>query len=150
MRNDIRTLCFDEDLQLEACCFQGITQPFPNHFHEYYVIGIVEAGQRQMTCRDREYTIQAGNVLVFQPGDNHGCRQMGGKPFSYRSFHIPKETVRLWARKLGLEEELPCFEDNVIMDRELAASLRKLHEAVMGNCSREQKEEAMALFLPCC
>lgn len=143
MRNDIRTLCFDEDLQLEACCFQGITQPFPNHFHEYYVIGIVDGGQRQMTCRDREYTIQAGNVLAFQPGDNHGCRQIGGEPFSYRSFHIPQETVRLWTRKLGLEEEFLCFKDNVIEDRELAASIRRLHETVMGNGSREEKEEAM-------
>ena len=46
MQKEVRTVCYDDDLQLEAYRFEGIAQPFPNHFHDYYVIGFIEAGTR--------------------------------------------------------------------------------------------------------
>ena len=42
---------YDEELQIEAYRFEGIVQPFPNHFHEHYVIGFVEDGQRKWTYK---------------------------------------------------------------------------------------------------
>ena len=44
MQKEIRTICYDDDLHLEAYRFEGIVQQFPNHFHDYYVIGFIEAG----------------------------------------------------------------------------------------------------------
>jgi len=41
MDNEKRTVCFDNDLKIEAYHFEGIMQKFPNHFHEHYVIGFV-------------------------------------------------------------------------------------------------------------
>lgn len=41
MKEENRKVIFDKDLQLEACFFHGISQPFPPHFHEYYVIGFI-------------------------------------------------------------------------------------------------------------
>ena len=46
MQKEIRTICYDDDLHLEAYRFEGIVQQFPNHFHNYYVIGFIEAGTR--------------------------------------------------------------------------------------------------------
>lgn len=34
MKKEIRTVCYDDDLHPEAYRFEGIVQPFPNHFHE--------------------------------------------------------------------------------------------------------------------
>ena len=42
MKKGIRTAVYDEGLRMEAYRFEGIAQPFPNHFHEYYVIVLVE------------------------------------------------------------------------------------------------------------
>ena len=52
MRKETRTICFDSDLQLEAYRLEGIVQPFPNHFHEYYVIGYMVAGERYLSCKN--------------------------------------------------------------------------------------------------
>lgn len=41
MKKEIRTVVYDESLRIEAYRFEGIVQPFPNHFHEYYVIVFV-------------------------------------------------------------------------------------------------------------
>lgn len=46
MRKEVRTVVYDEELRLEAYRFEGMKQSFPNHFHEYYVLGFVEGGQR--------------------------------------------------------------------------------------------------------
>ena len=42
----MKTVVYDKQLQIEAYCFEGIRQSFPNHFHKYYVIGFIESGQR--------------------------------------------------------------------------------------------------------
>ena len=38
--NELRTVVYDAQLHLEAYHFAGIVQPFPNHFHEHYVLGL--------------------------------------------------------------------------------------------------------------
>ena len=50
MKKETRTVVYDEELRIEAYRFEGIVQPFPNHFHEHYVIGFVEDGQRVLSC----------------------------------------------------------------------------------------------------
>ena len=42
MKKGLRTAVYDTALQLEVFRFQGIAQPFPSHFHAYYVIGLIE------------------------------------------------------------------------------------------------------------
>ncbi len=42
MQNETRTLQLDPHLHIEAYRFKGIMQKFPNHFHDYYVIGFIE------------------------------------------------------------------------------------------------------------
>ena len=54
MKKEIRTVVYDDELRMEAYRFEGIVQPFPSHFHEHYVIGFVESGERVLFCRDRE------------------------------------------------------------------------------------------------
>lgn len=67
MRKEIKTVVYDDELRLEAYRFEGVVQPFSNHFHEYYVIGFVEGGERCLSCRNQEYTIGKGNVILFNP-----------------------------------------------------------------------------------
>ena len=43
-----RRVYYDFELELEAYNLKGIVQKFPNHFHDYYVIGFVEGGRRHL------------------------------------------------------------------------------------------------------
>ncbi|MCM1134684.1 MAG: AraC family transcriptional regulator [Clostridium sp.] len=146
MRKETRTAVYDEELQLEAYRFEGIAQPFPNHFHEHYVIGLVEDGARKMTCRNREYLIKKGSILLFNPGDNHACAQSGGGTFDYRGLNISKETMLTLAEEVTGKRELPGFSENVVYDEEGASYLRLLHETVMKGTAGFGKEEIL-LFL---
>ena len=77
----------------------GDCKAFPNHFHEHYVIGFVEKGQRTLSCRNKDYSIECGNVVLFNPGDNHACVQSDDGTFDYRGFSISKRIMLDLARK---------------------------------------------------
>lgn len=137
----------DVGLQIEAYRFQGIVQPFPNHFHEYYVIGLVEEGQRRMTCKNREYTIQRGTIVLLNPGDNHGCVQTGSGTWDYRGLNISKAVMAPLAEEVTGRRELPGFSQCVIADQEAACCLRLLHEGILTGCCEFEREEQLLLLL---
>lgn len=75
MVNEIRTVCSDLDLKIEAYRFEGIMQQFPNHFHDYYAIGFIENGRRYLQCNNQEHMLNAGDMVIFNPKDTHTCEQ---------------------------------------------------------------------------
>ena len=146
MKKEVRTVVCDDELHIEAYRFEGIVQPFPNHFHEYYVIGFMEDGERVLSCKNQEYTITRGDVLLFNPGDNHACIQSDGGTLDYRGINITKEVMLDLAEEATGQRELPGFSQNVIFDDEITCCLRPLHELVMKGSNEFGKEENL-LFL---
>ena len=147
MRKETKTAVYDEELHMEAYRFAGIMQPFPNHFHEYYVIGLVENGERRLSCRNQEYAIRPGSILLFNPGDSHACVQTDDGTLDYRALNISRKTMRELAGEITGRQALPGFFPAVIQDEEAACYLRPLHELIMNGSSEFGKEEHLLLLL---
>lgn len=147
MKKETRTVVYDDELRIEAYRFEGIVQPFPNHFHEYYVIGFVEDGKRILSCRTQEYGIGKGSIVLFNPGDNHACVQNDDGTFDYRGLNISKEVMQDLAEEITGKRQLPRFSRNVIDDPEAACYLRSLHEMVMKGSNEFGKEENLLLLI---
>lgn len=146
MKKELRTVIYDDELRIEAYRFEGIVQPFPNHFHEHYVIGFVENGERCLSCRNKEYTIEQGSVLLFNPGDNHACVQSDNGTLDYRGLNISKEVMLDLSEEVTGKRQLPGFSRNVVCDEEAICYLRPLHEMIMNGVGEFGKEESL-LFL---
>lgn len=147
MKKETRTVVYDEELRVEAYRFEGIVQPFPNHFHEYYVIGFVEDGERCLSCKNQEYLIKKGDIVLFNPGDNHACVQSDDGTLDYRGLNISKEVMLDLAEEVTGKRELPGFSQNVIYDEEVTCCLRPLHELVMKGSGEFEKEESLLLLI---
>ena len=147
MKKETRTVVYDDELRIEAYRFEGIVQPFPNHFHEYYVIGFIEDGQRILSCRNQEYALKKGNILLFNPGDNHACVQSDDGTLDYRGFNITKEVMLDLAEEVTGRRELPGFSKTVIFDEEVTCYLHPLHELVMKGSCEFGKEENLLLLI---
>lgn len=151
MKKAIRTVVYDDELRIEAYHLRGVVQPFPKHFHDYYVIGLVEDGQRRLICKNQEYTIQRGSILLFNPGDSHACVQSDGGTLDYRGINISQAVMLDLAEEVTMRRELPGFFPPVISDQEAVCYLRPLHEDVMAGSTEFGREEnlllMMALFL---
>ena len=143
MRKEIRTICYDETLKIEAYQFEGITQPFPSHFHEYYVIGIIENGRRTMLCNDTRYDIAAGDILLLNPNDTHSCVQSDNGIFNYCAFNIQLDVMNNYVKEITGKDDCVRFTQNVIRDTELFGSLRSLHKILTSGNNDFEKEEIL-------
>lgn len=146
MKEEWRRVVHDHDLGLEAYHLTGVLRPFPNHFHEYYVIGFIERGKRRLTCKNHVCTVGEGDMLLFHPGDNHGCVQDGGA-LDYRGINIPAGRMLSLTEDVTGRHELPGFSQNVISDGEALCYLRRLHSMVMDGSGEFEKEENLLLLL---
>lgn len=147
MNHEIRTVIFDLALQVEALHFQGVMQPFPNHFHAYYVIGFIEKGRRQLSCKNKLYTLEPGDMVLYNPGDNHACAQIDGKAFNYRSIHIQPEVMRKAVFEVTGQDYLPVFAPQANFRSELVPLLKELHQKLMQGASDFKKEELFYFLL---
>lgn len=111
------------------------------------MIGFVEDGERCLSCRNQEYGIRKGNIVIFNPGDNHACVQIDGGAFDYRGFNITKEVMLDLVEEIAGKRQLPGFSHNVIDDEEIACYLRPLHELIMKGSSEFGKEENLLLLI---
>lgn len=157
MCNGEREVVYDARLRVEACHFQGMAQPFPAHFHSHYVIGLIERGTRCVACDGREHRAEAGDVLLFNPGESHSCAQVGEGLLDYRAFNIePDALCSLLAEAVGCVGggQAVRFSATVLRDAELFCALRAVHRALMERDEGFDREErlllALALLAPSC
>lgn len=146
MQKENRTVCFDIDLNIEAYNFKGIKQKFPNHFHEYYVIGFIESGRRQLFCKSKEYVIERGDLILFNPGDNHTCQQIDGGTLDYRCMNIKTEVMKKVVFEITGKDYVPYFKENAVFNSDIVPSLQELYLMVM-NEERDFKKEEIFLFI---
>ena len=146
MEQETRTVRYDPELKIEAYSFKGIMQKFPNHFHDYYVIGFIESGERCLSCKNKEYTVEPGDLLLFNPRDNHTCEQTDGRTLDYRCINVPVEMMGRATFEITGKEYLPCFAPTVVFHSELVPLLRELHMIVMKE-ERDFRKEEIFFFL---
>ncbi|MCM2588255.1 AraC family transcriptional regulator [Rossellomorea marisflavi] len=147
MNQEERTVRFDHTLQVEAYRFEGIMQKFPNHFHEYYVIGFIEHGKRKLTCKNKDYIIGTGDVIFFNPFDTHACESINNETLDYRCLNINADIMKKVAEEITGQEFLPSFTSPVVYQCEHSSTLHKLHQMVMDERSDLEKEETFYFLL---
>lgn len=146
MLNEVRTVCFDTELSIEAYDFKGIMQKFPNHFHDYYVIGFIENGKRYLSCKNKQYIIETGDLILFNPGDIHTCEQIDDRTLDYRCINIKKDVMKKITFEITGKEYLPNFMEFVLFRNELTSSLKELHLMIMEE-EKNLKKEELFLFI---
>ena len=146
MQQETRTVKYDPELKVEAYSFMGIMQKFPNHFHDYYVIGFIESGERSLSGKNREYIVEPGDLLLFNPRDSHTCEQTSSTPLDYRCINVPPETMCKAAFEITGKEYLPSFSPTVVFRSDQVPLLRELHKIIMEE-ERDFRKEEIFFFL---
>lgn len=138
---------YDADLEIEAYNLSGIVQKFPKHFHEYYVIGFVEGGKRHLWCKNKEYDVSAGDMILFNPRDTHCCAPVNGELLDYRAVNINPEVMERAVGEITGKAYLPHFTANVVRQTEIALSIGTLYQSILSCSPRLMKEEALFFLL---
>lgn len=147
MPNEQRMVCYDHDLHIEAYRLQGIVQKFPNHFHDYYVVGFVESGARRLWCKGKTYDLTAGDLILFSPRDNHYCTPVNGEPLDYRAVNIPADVMQRAAKEVTGREDMPYFSRPVVRQGDCVHALRALYAAIQDGAPALEKQEMFFYLL---
>ena len=142
-----RRVYYDKDLKIEAYNLSGVVQKFPNHFHEYYVIGFVEGGKRHLWSRNKEYDVSAGDLILFNPRDNHYCAPIDGEPLDYRAVNIDPSVMEQAVREITGREFTPRFTQNVVYRSDITRSVAALYDSILRHASKLEKEESLFFLL---
>ena len=142
-----RHIFYDSCLGIEAYQLSGIVQKFPNHFHEYYVIGFIEGGKRHLWCKGKEYDTSAGDLILFNPRDNHYCAPVNGELLDYRAVNIKPEVMSRAVKEITGEAYMPYFTENVVYKSDIAQSVQDLYRAVLNDAPLLEKEENLFFLL---
>ena len=142
-----RHVYYDRDLDIEAYNLSGIVQKFPNHFHEYYVIGFIEGGKRHLWCKGKEYDTSAGDLILFNPRDTHYCQPVNGELLDYRAVNIKPEVMSRAVKEITGEAYMPYFTENVVYKSDIAQSVQDLYRAVLNDAPLLEKEENLFFLL---
>lgn len=101
----------------EKRSYRGLLQPFVPHAHDCYVIGRVLQGSRSLRLNGRLIQIGPGDVVVFNPGDVHGCDRLDDTPFAYDSVTVAADAfdgARL--RRPAVNDAAATSAVNALMD----------------------------------
>jgi AraC-like DNA-binding protein len=146
-KSERRTAIYDPELMVEAYQFQGVMQAFPNHFHEHYVIGFIEHGRRNLKVRGGCVLTAPGDLLLFNPGENHACEAHEGQPLDYRCINIEPGVMAKIAREIFGIDGQPMFAQPVVFHCELTGELRELHTMILRQERGVRKEEQLYFLL---
>lgn len=147
MKKESRIVCLDKELGVEAYTLEGIVQAFPNHLHDFYVIGLMISGKRYLSCKNQEYELREGDLILFNPGDNHTCAHVGKEPLHYLGMNIPRTVMQDITQEIMGKKEEPYFSSTMIRDDEIASYFRLLHENIMNGVGEFENEELLFFMI---
>ena len=72
---------------LEMLHARFIEHRFTRHSHDYYVIGVVEAGVQAYSCRGARHVTPAGQIFLVNPGEPHTGEAATHGGYVYRTVY---------------------------------------------------------------
>ena len=75
------------------CFFSDLKADFPPHFHNYYTLGMLLAGCREIKIGKESRRIYPFSPVIINPGDVHSCRQASLEATIWISFTFPAASI---------------------------------------------------------
>ena len=147
MKKEERLIFYDNDLEIEAYKFSGINQKFPNHFHDYYVIGAITKGQSIFYSKNYSKDLHKNDLLLLNPQDNHACEPCPDKLFEYYGLNVPQETMQALNKELTGKDTFPVFKKPVEQNIFLVNLLKQIYTMIKKNTTAFKKQENFYFFM---
>ena len=143
---EVRRVCALRSVPgVEAISLEGVSQPFPRHFHDFWTVGAFARGRRRTSCGGRTLDVGPGQAVLFAPGEAHGCRPADDAALCYRSVTVPDA---LLARLLGGSGGPGRPESFVVRDATLIRAVADVCAlAASPDADALAQEEALAVLV---
>jgi AraC-like DNA-binding protein len=122
---------------------------YPRHWHDTYVIEVVEEGINGFYCSRGTFAANAHEMMIFHPGEVHTGYPLGSQPLVYRSIYPGPELLTEIADETEIgSTPMPEFATPVIRDSLLAQKILSVHKILENERDRLQTESLLlSLFV---
>lgn len=106
---------------------------YPRHVHDFYVVGIIEAGRQTFSYRRDKHATAPGGIIILNPDEPHTGESAAETGFTYKAIYPSANLMRTVAAQItGRDVPLPFFTGPVIYDPALAARFLSLHQTLVA------------------
>jgi AraC-like DNA-binding protein len=131
-------------LQLLSATF--ITYAFKRHMHDYFVIGMIEAGLQTFDYRGAHHQTPPGGLILLNPAEPHTGESATEAGFVYRAMYPEAELLKQIASEISERpRDVPFFPTPVVHDTLLVSEILALHKA-LENVAPTLEQESRFLW----
>ena len=118
-----------------------VTYSFKRHMHDYFVIGMIEAGVQKFSYQRDVFVTPPTGLIIINPGEAHTGEAAVPSGFRYRALYPEPETLQLIASQIkGRPHDIPFFSQPVIHDAALFKDIYRLHRTLESSGSALEQE----------
>jgi len=119
-------------LDVELLQASYVQHAYPRHFHEYYVLCVIERGFQSFTHQDTKHLTPPGGVILINPGAVHTGEPANDQGFQMRCLYPTLAHMQTAVYELtGRHQELPFFKEVRIDHHWARDSILSLHKALI-------------------
>jgi AraC-like DNA-binding protein len=125
-----------------------VQHAFKPHAHDYFVLGLIEAGRQSFTHERDHHITTAGALIIINPGEVHTGEAAIRDGFAYRALYPSADLLRTIARELKPARRVgvPRFPNVVLNDPHVFGWIQRLHRLSEGAASALELEEQFTAF----
>ena len=121
----MKKFVYDSDLNVNACMLSDYPQYFPQHYHNYYTIGLNLKGTHSLTCcYDKTFThhiLGEDMFILLNPFEVHQGHGIDNLKTTYCSLSIPINVMyKYWNQPKEKNKYLLIFQKTTVTDEDLA------------------------------
>ncbi len=122
---------------------------YARHSHETFSIGLIDSGASTYLNGEHQCRIEAGTLVLMNPGDVHACNPIQNQPWAYRMLYVDAAWLADLQDRLGMAGSgFRRFAPILTRDDRLRAGFHRLHaELTDPHADPLRKQgEAVAFF----
>jgi AraC-like DNA-binding protein len=101
---------------------------YARHSHETFSVGLIDSGSSTYINRRHQCRIDAGTLVLMNPGDTHACNPIEDQPWAYRMLYVDAGWLADLQAELGVgSSEFRGFSPIMTRDPLLQAGFRRFH-----------------------
>ena len=121
---------------------------YARHSHETFSIGLIDSGASTCINGDHQCRVEAGTLVLMNPGDVHACNPIQNQPWAYRMLYVDAGWMSQLQDDLGMGGGgFRCFAPIMTRDPLLQSGFRRFHAVLVDDkADLLQKETAAVSF----
>ncbi|MGY2237282.1 AraC family transcriptional regulator [Pseudomonas gingeri] len=108
---------------------------YARHSHEHFSIGAITHGRSTYINEQQQWQVEAGTVVLMNPGEVHACNPIDDQPWAYRMFYVEAPWLTSLQHELGFSPDLDfrAFSATHSTDPLLFQGLNLLYEQLVDD-----------------